>query len=127
MVYFTRVLQEVKCPVPGFPSVVHSAVRLHKHLMYRHLKSKVVLVQVGTETLPYYNLCGIHIPAGRLIRHRKTAHCDKKNSDEVEEAGCGDCSKVLGGIIQPNRGEGGGTHQGGGGVQIPRTAIGLVR
>ena len=36
VVYFPRVLQKVKCLVPGCPVVAHSAGRLRKHFMYRH-------------------------------------------------------------------------------------------
>ena len=43
VVSFPKVLQEVRCPVPGCPEVVHSAGRLHKHFMYRHYRSKVAL------------------------------------------------------------------------------------
>ena len=45
VVSFPRVLQEVICPVPGLPSVDHSAGRLHKYFMYRHFISKVTVVQ----------------------------------------------------------------------------------
>ena len=51
----------------------------------------------------------------------------KKHPDEVEEAGCGDCGHMFGGNVQSNRGGGGGTHLGGGGVQIPWASVGPVR
>ena len=40
-----RVLQEVKCPVPGCPEVAHSAGRIREHFMYCHFISKVAVVQ----------------------------------------------------------------------------------
>ena len=76
-VYFPRVLQEVKCLVPGCPSEAHSAGRLHEHFIYRHFKFNVVVVQERMEPLPCYELYRMHIPAGRLIRHRRTARCKK--------------------------------------------------
>ena len=76
MVSFPWVLQEVKIPVSWCPAVVHNA-GIREHFMYRHFRSKVVVVQEGAEPLPCCDLCGMHMPAGRLIRHRKTARCDK--------------------------------------------------
>ena len=73
VVSFPRVFQEVKCPVPGCPEVAHCARRLRKHFMYRHLISKVAVVQEWKEPLPRCDLCGMHIPAGRIIRHMEMA------------------------------------------------------
>ena len=39
-----RVLQEVKCVVPGCMAVVHSTVRLRKQFMYHHFRYKVAVV-----------------------------------------------------------------------------------
>ena len=52
MVFFPRVLQEVKCPVPGYPAVNHSTGRLCKHFMYCNLRSKVAVVQEGRNDCP---------------------------------------------------------------------------
>ena len=57
--------------------MAHSAGRLRENFMYPHFKSKVAVFQGGTEPLPRRDLCGMHMPAGRLIRHRKTARYDK--------------------------------------------------
>ena len=73
MVSLPGVLQEVKCPVPGCLSVAHSAGRLHEHFMYQHFISKVAVVQEGTEPLTHCDLCGINLPEGWIIRHRRTA------------------------------------------------------
>ena len=56
MVSFTRVLQEVECPVTGCPAVAHSAVRLCGHFMKHHFISKVEVVQEETEPLPCCDL-----------------------------------------------------------------------
>ena len=77
VVYLPRVIQEVKCLVPGCPSVAHRVGRLRENFMYHHFISKVAVVQEGMETLPRYDLCGMHMPTGRLINNRKTARCDK--------------------------------------------------
>ena len=50
-----------------------------------------------------------------------------KNPDEVEDTGCGNCGQVFGGNVQFNRGGGGGTHWGGGGVQITQAIAGPAR
>ena len=44
VVYFPRVLQEVRFPVPGIPVVAHSAGRLRKHFMYIHIRYRVTVV-----------------------------------------------------------------------------------
>ena len=41
------------------------------------LRSKVAVFQEGKEPLPRCDLCGIHMPVRRLIRHRKTARCNR--------------------------------------------------
>ena len=45
VVSFPNLLQELRCPVPGFPVVAHSAGRLRKHFMFCHFRSKVAVVQ----------------------------------------------------------------------------------
>ena len=77
VVSFPKVLQEVRRLVPGCPAVAHSSGRLHKHFMFRHFRSKVVLFQEDKDPLLRCDLCGIHMPEGRLLRHRKTARCDR--------------------------------------------------
>ena len=63
------------------PSIVQIAGRLREHFMYPHFQSKVVVVQEGSEPLPRCYLCGIHMLAGRFIRHRRTARC--KNNTQI--------------------------------------------
>ena len=38
---------------------------------------RVAVVQEGKEPLPRYNLCNMHMPAGRLINHHRTKRCDR--------------------------------------------------
>ena len=78
MVSFPKVLQEVICTVPGCPVVAHSAGRLRENFMFRHFRSKVAVVQEGKDPMHRYDLCGMYIPADRLISHRNTARYDKK-------------------------------------------------
>ena len=73
VVSFPKVLQEVRCTVPGCPVVAHSAGRLREHFMFFHFRSNVEVFQEGKEPLPRCDLCRMHMPAGRLIRHRKAA------------------------------------------------------
>ena len=40
-------------------------------------RSKVALVQEGGEPMTHCELCWMHMPAGRLIKNRKTERCDK--------------------------------------------------
>ena len=77
MVSFPRVLQEMDFPVPGCPGVPHSAERIREHFMYRHFQSKVTVVQEGEEPLHRCEFCIMHMPAGRVIKHQRTARCDK--------------------------------------------------
>ena len=61
----------------GLQAVSHSAGRLREHFMYRHLQSKVALVQEGAKFLPCCDLFGMHMPVRRLIKYQRTARCDK--------------------------------------------------
>ena len=44
VVSFPKVIQEVRCPVPGCPVVSHSAGRLREHFMFCHFRYRVVVV-----------------------------------------------------------------------------------
>ena len=59
--------------------VAHSEGRLRENFMYHHFRSKVAMVQEVEDPLPRCDLCVIHITAGRIIRHRRTARCNKNN------------------------------------------------
>ena len=73
MMSLPKVLQEVRCPVPGCPAVEHSAGRLFKNFMFCPFRSKEVVVQEGKELLPRCDMCRIHLPERRIIRHRMMA------------------------------------------------------
>ena len=75
MVSFPSVLQEVRCTVPGCPAVAHSLGRLCKHFIYCHFRSKMAVVQEGTEPLPRCDLCGM--PDGRITSNKKTVRRNK--------------------------------------------------
>ena len=77
VVLFPRVLPEVRCLVLGCPVVAHSTSILCKHFMFCHFRSKVAVLKEGKEPLPYCDFCGMHIPTGRLIWHRKMARWDR--------------------------------------------------
>ena len=47
-----------------------------EHLMYRNLFSRIVVVQEGRDPLPCCDLRGIHMPAGRLLKHHQTQRRD---------------------------------------------------
>ena len=77
MVSFPRVLKTARCPVPGCPEVVHSAGWMIEHFMYRHFLARIKVVQEGREPLPRCDLCGMHIPAGRLLKHQREKRCNR--------------------------------------------------
>ena len=52
VVSLPRVLQLVRCPVPGCPVVEHSERRLRESFMFQHIQSRIALVQKGKEPLP---------------------------------------------------------------------------
>ena len=79
VVSFPLVLQEVKFPVLGCPSVAHNTGILRENFMYCHFRSKVLVVQEVTEPLPRCDLRGMHMPSGWLIRQRRTTCCNKNN------------------------------------------------
>ena len=56
VVSLPKVIQEVRCQVPGCPAVAHRAVRLQELFMYRHFISKMAVIQEGKELLPCCDL-----------------------------------------------------------------------
>ena len=80
--------------------------------MYRHFLSKVAVVQEGLEPLPHCNLCVIHMPAGQIIRHKRTA-CSEKNThmrwhrrDAMIKSMCSEATFILTGEEEAERIEG---------------------
>ena len=74
VVFFSRVLKVARWPVIGCPAVAHNMVWMREH--FRHFLSWIAVVQEDREPLPFCNLCGTHIPVGRLLKHHRTKQCD---------------------------------------------------
>ena len=61
----------------------------------------MALVQEGKETLPRFDLCGIHIPVECLIKHQPTKRCDSntqmwwRRTDVVIASRCTEMSFSL--------------------------------
>ena len=69
-VYFPQVLKLVLFLVDGCTERANKPGRLQKHFTYQHWKSKVSILQEVLEPLPRCDLCGIHFPETRVIKHR---------------------------------------------------------
>ena len=61
----------------GCPAVAYSAGRMREHFMYRHFFSRIEVVQEERDTLPRCDLCGMHIPVGRLLKYQRTKRCNR--------------------------------------------------
>ena len=77
MVSFPWLLKLVVCPVYGCPVRVINPGRLREHFMYRHWKSKVAILQELPVPLSQCNNYGIHMPALRMMKNRRTDRCEK--------------------------------------------------
>ena len=103
MVSFPPVLKMVRCPVSGCPEVAHSVGQMRKHFMYRRFFCWIAVVQEGMETLTRCDLCGMHIPEGRLRKHQRTQRCDRntqmqcRRRDVVIVSRCAEASFSLAG------------------------------
>ena len=80
VVSLPRILKSMECSVPGCPVISYSADRMQENFMYRYACPKVAVLQEGRETLPRCDMCGMHMPAGRMLKHQRTARCFK-NTD----------------------------------------------
>ena len=69
VVSFARVMKAVICLVVGCLSVAHSEGRMMEHFTYRHFFSRIAVVQEVRDTLPCRDLCGMHMPAERPLKH----------------------------------------------------------
>ena len=85
----------------GCPEVVHSTGRLRKNFMYRQFFSRIAVVQEGKDPLPRCELCGMHMPAGRLINHQRKRRCDRntqirwRSRDVAISIQCAEASFIL--------------------------------
>ena len=101
----SKVIQEVRFPVPGCLAVAHSAGRLRKNFMFHQFISKVAVVQEDKDTLPCCDMCIMHMPAGRIIRHRRTAKCDMNTQmrwSQQDVAVTDKCSDAVFSLIGEN-------------------------
>ena len=51
--------------------------------MFRHFLLKFMVIQKGREPLPRCNMCIMHMPEGRLLKHRRTAFCFRNNEMRI--------------------------------------------
>ena len=99
VVSLPKVIQEVRCPVPGCLAVAHSAGRLSEHFMFCPFRSNVLVVQEGKEPLPRCDLCIMHMPEGAAHQAQEDCTLQEEHPYEVEAAGCGNCGQVFGGNV----------------------------
>ena len=45
--------------------------------MFQNFRSRIVVVLGGKEPLPRCDMCGMHMPSGRPVRHLQTERCDR--------------------------------------------------
>ena len=76
-VLFPRIINLVECLVEGYPTRAKNLGRLRELFMFRHWKSKVAILQEGTEPLPRCDQCGMHMPEARLFKYRQLDKCHK--------------------------------------------------
>ena len=69
---FPRILKLVESPVPGCTEKAHISGRMRGNFMYGHFRSKVAVLQEGSEPLPQCGMCGMHILAGWMIKYKRT-------------------------------------------------------
>ena len=65
----------VDFPVLVCPEISHIAGRMREHFVCRNFRSKVAVLQEGRETLTQWNMCVMHMTAGRLLKHQRKEHC----------------------------------------------------
>ena len=70
VVSYSRVLKLVVYTEDGCLSRENNPGRLREHFIYRHWKSKLVIIQEGPEPFPRFHHCGMHMPAVRLMKRR---------------------------------------------------------
>ena len=51
--------------------------------MYRHWKSKEEILQEGPEPIPRCDQCGMHMPADKLFKNRRTEICNKVTKRQI--------------------------------------------
>ena len=61
----------------GCLEVAYHDGRLREHFMYRKVFSRIEVVQESKDPLPCCDLCRMHMPEGRLIKHQRTNRRDR--------------------------------------------------
>ena len=56
VVSFTSILKSVECPVSGCQEMYHSVGRMRENFMYRHFRSKVAVLQEGSDPPTWCNM-----------------------------------------------------------------------
>ena len=51
--------------------------KAQKNFMYKLWKLKVSIIQERPELLPRCDLCGMHMPETRMLKHRHMKRCNK--------------------------------------------------
>ena len=74
-VFFLRIIKSVECLVEGCPARAKNPGGLREHFMFRHWKLEVTILHEGTEPLPRFDQCGIHMQLARLFKHRQLDKC----------------------------------------------------
>ena len=50
---------------------------MREHFMYRNFFSRIAVLQEGKDPLPRFDLCGMRMPEGQLIKHQRTHRYDR--------------------------------------------------
>ena len=58
--------------------------------------SQIVVVQEGREPLSRCDMCEIHVPAGRIIKHHQTARCDRNKQMRLQMRDVEIAAKCMG-------------------------------
>ena len=61
-------------------AIDHITGWMWEYFMYINFLLKVTVLQEGRDPLPRCDMCGMHMPAGRLLKHRRRA-CRFKNTE----------------------------------------------
>ena len=84
-VLFIRIIKLVDCPVEGYPAKVKTPGSLRENFMFCHWKSKVAILQEGTELLLRCDQCRMHMQADRLFKHRQLKKCHKLTERWIQQ------------------------------------------
>ena len=91
VVSLPRILQSVRCLVPGRPVVAHSVGRLQENFMFWHFWSHIAVVQEGKDSNQLYHHWPIHLS---LTPHNEIFCCHHRRlccRRGVRQCCCGRC------------------------------------